>query len=267
MLERIRERRVVRDRARHPRRVLRRRLVARRPRLLRPRLRRRRRGGSGGGRGRRHARDRDARGRGVPRLARRSTGSARVPVHWHGHDDFGLGTAAAIAAVQAGATWVQGTINGMGERAGNADLDRGRARARGALRDPDAARPDARRARSRGSSRSGRARRSRRGRRSPARRSSRASRARSPRSSTTRRRSSRTPPSSSARSAGSCSARRAGSTRSGSRSSGSGSTSRPTVTRRCSPAVKRLGTEKQGLVTDDELRTLVTDLEGGTDGS
>jgi isopropylmalate/homocitrate/citramalate synthase len=45
-----------------------------------------------------------------------------VPVHWHGHDDFGLGTAAAISAVQAGATWVQGTINGMGERAGNADL-------------------------------------------------------------------------------------------------------------------------------------------------
>ena len=45
-----------------------------------------------------------------------------VPVHWHGHDDFGLGTAAAIAAVQAGATWVHGTINGMGERAGNVDL-------------------------------------------------------------------------------------------------------------------------------------------------
>jgi isopropylmalate/homocitrate/citramalate synthase len=45
-----------------------------------------------------------------------------VPVHWHGHDDFGLATAAAIAAVQAGATWVQGTVNGMGERAGNADL-------------------------------------------------------------------------------------------------------------------------------------------------
>jgi isopropylmalate/homocitrate/citramalate synthase len=45
-----------------------------------------------------------------------------IPVHWHGHDDFGLATAAAIAAVQAGATWVHGTINGMGERAGNADL-------------------------------------------------------------------------------------------------------------------------------------------------
>src|SRR5918996_283871 len=45
-----------------------------------------------------------------------------VAIHWHGHDDFGLATAAAIAAVQAGATWVQGTVNGMGERAGNADL-------------------------------------------------------------------------------------------------------------------------------------------------
>ena len=45
-----------------------------------------------------------------------------VPVHWHGHDDFGLATAAAVAAVQAGATWVQGTINGMGERGGNANL-------------------------------------------------------------------------------------------------------------------------------------------------
>ena len=45
-----------------------------------------------------------------------------VPIHWHGHNDFGLGTAAAIAAVRAGASWVQGTINGMGERAGNASL-------------------------------------------------------------------------------------------------------------------------------------------------
>jgi isopropylmalate/homocitrate/citramalate synthase len=43
-------------------------------------------------------------------------------VHFHGHNDFGLATAAAVAAVRAGATWVQGTINGMGERAGNANL-------------------------------------------------------------------------------------------------------------------------------------------------
>jgi isopropylmalate/homocitrate/citramalate synthase len=45
-----------------------------------------------------------------------------VPVHFHGHNDFGLATAAAVAAVRAGAGWVHGTINGMGERAGNADL-------------------------------------------------------------------------------------------------------------------------------------------------
>jgi len=45
-----------------------------------------------------------------------------VPLHWHGHNDFGLATAAAIAAVRGGADWIQGTINGMGERAGNADI-------------------------------------------------------------------------------------------------------------------------------------------------
>jgi isopropylmalate/homocitrate/citramalate synthase len=47
---------------------------------------------------------------------------ADVPVHWHGHNDFGMATAAAVAAVRAGASWIQGTINGMGERAGNADI-------------------------------------------------------------------------------------------------------------------------------------------------
>ncbi|MDR2837578.1 MAG: hypothetical protein LBV49_03275 [Azonexus sp.] len=46
----------------------------------------------------------------------------KVAIHWHGHNDFGLATAAAIAAVRGGATWIQGTINGMGERAGNADI-------------------------------------------------------------------------------------------------------------------------------------------------
>jgi len=64
----------------------------------------------------------------APEGAALLVGSARgwlgpdVPIHWHGHDDFGLATAAAIAAVRAGADWVQGTINGMGERAGNASL-------------------------------------------------------------------------------------------------------------------------------------------------
>jgi isopropylmalate/homocitrate/citramalate synthase len=45
-----------------------------------------------------------------------------IPVHWHGHNDFGLATACSLAAVKGGARWIQGTINGMGERAGNASI-------------------------------------------------------------------------------------------------------------------------------------------------
>ncbi len=40
----------------------------------------------------------------------------------HTHDDAGCGVANALAAVQAGATHVQGTMNGYGERCGNANL-------------------------------------------------------------------------------------------------------------------------------------------------
>jgi isopropylmalate/homocitrate/citramalate synthase len=47
---------------------------------------------------------------------------ADAVLHWHGHNDFGLGTACAIAALQSGATWVHGTVDGIGERAGNANL-------------------------------------------------------------------------------------------------------------------------------------------------
>ena len=45
-----------------------------------------------------------------------------VPVGIHAHDDCGLALANAITAVRAGATMVQGTINGYGERCGNTDL-------------------------------------------------------------------------------------------------------------------------------------------------
>jgi len=46
----------------------------------------------------------------------------KTPVQWHGHNDFGMATACGVAAVRGGASWIQGTINGMGERAGNADI-------------------------------------------------------------------------------------------------------------------------------------------------
>jgi len=45
-----------------------------------------------------------------------------VPLGIHAHNDCGLAVANSLAAVEAGATMVQGTINGYGERCGNADL-------------------------------------------------------------------------------------------------------------------------------------------------
>jgi len=45
-----------------------------------------------------------------------------VPLGVHTHDDSGVGVAAALAGVRAGAIQVQGTINGIGERVGNANL-------------------------------------------------------------------------------------------------------------------------------------------------
>ena len=46
--------------------------------------------------------------------------NARVGIHTH--NDCGLGVANALAAVEVGATQVQGTINGYGERTGNCNL-------------------------------------------------------------------------------------------------------------------------------------------------
>ena len=47
---------------------------------------------------------------------------SNVPVAIHAHNDSGLAIANTLAAVKAGATQVQGTINGYGERCGNANL-------------------------------------------------------------------------------------------------------------------------------------------------
>jgi 2-isopropylmalate synthase len=46
--------------------------------------------------------------------------SARLGIHTH--DDIGLGVANAIAALDAGASHIQGTLNGYGERTGNCNL-------------------------------------------------------------------------------------------------------------------------------------------------
>ena len=45
-----------------------------------------------------------------------------IPIGIHTHNDTGMAVAGTIMAVQAGATQIQGTMNGFGERGGNANL-------------------------------------------------------------------------------------------------------------------------------------------------
>ncbi|QLE57090.1 homocitrate synthase [Nostoc sp. TCL26-01] len=49
--------------------------------------------------------------------------SLSIPIEMHTHNDFGLATANALAGIKAGALSVNTTVNGLGERAGNAALE------------------------------------------------------------------------------------------------------------------------------------------------
>ena len=68
----------------------------------------------------------DTNGGSLPEQIAEAVGAAirtlGVPVGIHTHNDGGVGVANALAAVRAGASQVQGTINGYGERVGNCDL-------------------------------------------------------------------------------------------------------------------------------------------------
>ncbi|MCK9260713.1 MAG: homocitrate synthase [Azoarcus sp.] len=55
-------------------------------------------------------------------IARLRAASA-LEIEMHAHDDLGLATANTLAAVRAGASHVNTTVNGLGERAGNAALE------------------------------------------------------------------------------------------------------------------------------------------------
>jgi 2-isopropylmalate synthase len=59
---------------------------------------------------------------GMKTLITRIAKEVDYPIDVHCHNDFGLAVANTIAAVEAGASQVQVTVNGLGERAGNADL-------------------------------------------------------------------------------------------------------------------------------------------------
>jgi 2-isopropylmalate synthase len=58
----------------------------------------------------------------VAALTKEAGAAVDVPLGIHTHNDCDLAVANSLAAVAAGAVHVQGTINGLGERCGNADL-------------------------------------------------------------------------------------------------------------------------------------------------
>ncbi|MGC1273125.1 MAG: citramalate synthase [Planctomycetaceae bacterium] len=68
----------------------------------------------------------DTNGGSLPDHVARAVEAARTalpcPVGIHAHNDSDLATANSLAAVEHGATQVQGTVNGIGERCGNVDL-------------------------------------------------------------------------------------------------------------------------------------------------
>ncbi|MBN2518331.1 MAG: 2-isopropylmalate synthase, partial [Candidatus Altiarchaeota archaeon] len=49
--------------------------------------------------------------------------AVKVDIDVHCHNDFGLAVANSLAAVEAGANQIQAAVNGLGERAGNTDLE------------------------------------------------------------------------------------------------------------------------------------------------
>jgi len=58
----------------------------------------------------------------ITRIAAEIKPQANISLGIHCHNDSGLAVANSLAAVEAGCSMVQGTINGIGERCGNADL-------------------------------------------------------------------------------------------------------------------------------------------------
>lgn len=58
----------------------------------------------------------------ISEIVQTVTSTLSAPIGIHAHNDCELGVANSLAAVHAGARQVQGTINGIGERCGNANL-------------------------------------------------------------------------------------------------------------------------------------------------
>ena len=59
----------------------------------------------------------------IAHITREIASSVKIPISIHCHNDYGLAVANSLAAVEAGATQVHVTMNGLGERAGNTSLE------------------------------------------------------------------------------------------------------------------------------------------------
>ena len=59
----------------------------------------------------------------IEQLVKDVKAMTRLPISMHCHDDFGLAVANSISGINAGADCAHVTINGLGERAGNASLE------------------------------------------------------------------------------------------------------------------------------------------------
>lgn len=59
----------------------------------------------------------------ISNLVREVVGICELPVGVHTHNDFGMATANAVAALESGARWVDATVLGLGERSGNCRLE------------------------------------------------------------------------------------------------------------------------------------------------
>ena len=56
-------------------------------------------------------------------MIKRLRAELSTPIFFHGHNDLGMATANSLAAVMAGANGLDVTVNGLGDRAGNASLE------------------------------------------------------------------------------------------------------------------------------------------------
>ena len=59
----------------------------------------------------------------IYRLVKKIKRASDIEIEFHGHNDLGMATANAFSAIEAGASAVSVTVNGLGERSGNAPLE------------------------------------------------------------------------------------------------------------------------------------------------